>query len=67
MLLDNFSIEQTRAAVVRTAGRALLESSGGIDQTTVRAVAETGVDLISSGALTHSVRVLDVGLDIETG
>jgi len=67
VLLDNFSIEQTRAAVVRTAGRALLESSGGIDQTTVRAVAETGVDLISSGALTHSVRVLDVGLDIETG
>ena len=67
VLLDNFSIEQTRAAVVGTAGRALLESSGGIDQTTVRAVAETGVDLISSGALTHSVRVLDVGLDIETG
>jgi nicotinate-nucleotide pyrophosphorylase (carboxylating) len=66
VLLDNFSIEQTRAAVVRTAGRALLESSGGIDQTTVREVAETGVDLISSGALTHSVRVLDVGLDIAT-
>jgi nicotinate-nucleotide pyrophosphorylase (carboxylating) len=67
VLLDNFSIEETRAAVVRTAGRALLESSGGIDHTTVRAVAETGVDLISSGALTHSVRVLDVGLDIENG
>jgi nicotinate-nucleotide pyrophosphorylase (carboxylating) len=67
VLLDNFSIEQTRAAVVRTAGRALLESSGGIDQTTVRAVAEAGVDLISSGALTHSVRVLDIGLDIVTG
>ncbi|MGA2395101.1 MAG: carboxylating nicotinate-nucleotide diphosphorylase [Candidatus Lustribacter sp.] len=65
VLLDNFSIEQTRAAVVRTAGRALLESSGGIDETTVRAVAETGVDLISSGALTHSVRVLDIGLDID--
>ncbi len=65
VLLDNFSIDQTRAAVVRTAGRALLESSGGIDDTTVRAVAETGVDLISSGALTHSVRVLDIGLDIE--
>jgi nicotinate-nucleotide pyrophosphorylase (carboxylating) len=64
ILLDNFSIEQTRAAVLRTAGRALLESSGGIDEATVRAVAETGVDLISSGALTHSVRVLDVGLDI---
>jgi nicotinate-nucleotide pyrophosphorylase (carboxylating) len=65
ILLDNFSIEQTRAAVVRTAGRALLESSGGIDQTTIHAVAETGVDLISSGALTHSVRVLDIGLDID--
>jgi nicotinate-nucleotide pyrophosphorylase (carboxylating) len=64
ILLDNFSIEQTRAAVVRTAGRALLESSGRIDETTVRAVAETGVDLISSGALTHSARVLDIGLDI---
>jgi nicotinate-nucleotide pyrophosphorylase (carboxylating) len=65
ILLDNFSIEATRAAVVRTAGRALLESSGGIDASTVRAVAETGVNLISSGALTHSVRVLDVGLDID--
>jgi nicotinate-nucleotide pyrophosphorylase (carboxylating) len=64
ILLDNFSIDQTRAAVVRTAGRALLESSGRIDAATVRAVAETGVDLISSGALTHSVRVLDIGLDI---
>jgi nicotinate-nucleotide pyrophosphorylase (carboxylating) len=66
ILLDNFSLEQTRAAVQRTAGRALLESSGRIDETTVRAVAETGVDLISSGALTHSVRVLDIGLDIST-
>ena len=65
ILLDNFSIENTRAAVVRTAGRALLESSGRIDELTVRAVAETGVDLISSGALTHSVRILDIGLDIQ--
>jgi len=64
ILLDNFSIEQTRLAVERTAGRALLESSGHIDEATVRAVAETGVDLISSGALTHSVRILDIGLDI---
>jgi nicotinate-nucleotide pyrophosphorylase (carboxylating) len=64
ILLDNFSIDQTRAAVQRTAGRAILESSGRIDETTVRAVAETGVNLISSGALTHSVRVLDIGLDI---
>ncbi len=65
ILLDNFSIDETRAAVERTAGRALLESSGRIDETTVRAVAETGVDLISSGALTHSVRILDIGLDID--
>jgi nicotinate-nucleotide pyrophosphorylase (carboxylating) len=65
ILLDNFSLDQTRAAVERTAGRALLESSGGIDETTVAAVAATGVDLISSGAITHSARVLDVGLDID--
>ena len=65
VLLDNFSVEQTRTAVQRTAGRALLESSGRIDETSVRAVAETGVDLISSGALTHSHRALDIGLDID--
>jgi nicotinate-nucleotide pyrophosphorylase (carboxylating) len=65
VLLDNFSLPDIRAAVARTAGRALLESSGGIDEATVRAVAETGVDLISSGALTHSARVLDIGLDID--
>lgn len=64
ILLDNFSIDYLRAAVKRTARRALLEASGRIDETTVRAVAETGVDLISSGALTHSVRALDIGLDI---
>ena len=66
VLLDNFSIDGTRLAVERTAGRALLESSGRIDATTVRDVAQTGVDLISSGAITHSARVLDIGLDIET-
>jgi nicotinate-nucleotide pyrophosphorylase (carboxylating) len=64
VLLDNFTPEQLRAAVARTAGRALLEASGRIDAATVRAVAESGVDLISSGALTHSVRILDLGLDI---
>ena len=66
ILLDNFSIDATRAAVERTAGRALLESSGRIDEQTVRDVAATGVDLISSGAITHSARVLDIGLDIES-
>jgi nicotinate-nucleotide pyrophosphorylase (carboxylating) len=65
VLLDNFTPEQQREAVTRTAGRALLEASGRIDAATVRAVAETGVDLISSGALTHSVRILDLGLDID--
>jgi nicotinate-nucleotide pyrophosphorylase (carboxylating) len=64
VLLDNFSPEQLRVAVARTAGRALLEASGRIDATTVRAVAESGVDLISSGALTHSAHILDLGLDI---
>lgn len=64
VLLDNFTPAQLRTAVERTAGRALLEASGGIDASTIRAVAETGVDLISVGALTHSVHVLDVGLDI---
>jgi nicotinate-nucleotide pyrophosphorylase (carboxylating) len=65
VLLDNFTPSQLREAVARTAGRALLEASGRIDATTVRAIAETGVDLISSGALTHSVRILDLGLDID--
>jgi nicotinate-nucleotide pyrophosphorylase (carboxylating) len=65
VLLDNFTPEQLREAVTRTAGRALLEASGRIDATTVRAIAETGVDLISSGALTHSARILDLGLDID--
>ncbi len=64
ILLDNFDSLQLTQAVHRTDGRALLEASGGIDETTIRAVAESGVDLISVGALTHSVRALDVGLDI---
>ena len=65
VLLDNFTPEQLREAVARTGGRALLEASGRIDAATVRAVAETGVDLISSGALTHSARILDFGFDID--
>ena len=65
VLLDNFTLEQLREAVARTGGRALLEASGRIDAATVRAVAETGVDLISSGALTHSARILDFGFDID--
>jgi nicotinate-nucleotide pyrophosphorylase (carboxylating) len=65
VLLDNFTLEQLREAVARTGNRALLEASGRIDAATVRAVAETGVDLISSGALTHSARILDFGFDID--
>ena len=63
IMLDNFSLADLREAVVLTAGRVTLEASGGVDLTTVRAIAETGVDLISVGALTHSAPVLDIGLD----
>jgi nicotinate-nucleotide pyrophosphorylase (carboxylating) len=52
-------------AVRRTAGRARLEASGGVTLETVRAIAESGVDAISVGALTHSARALDIGLDLE--
>ena len=63
VMLDNFSLEDLRAAVTRTAGRAVLEASGGVSLQTVRAIAGTGVDVISVGALTHSAPALDVGLD----
>jgi len=63
IMLDNFSLDDLRKAVLKTAGRVVLEASGGITLETVRAVAETGVDVISAGALTHSVSVLDIGLD----
>jgi nicotinate-nucleotide pyrophosphorylase (carboxylating) len=65
ILLDNFSVTDLRTAVEQIAGRALVEASGGVTLERVRAIAETGVDLISVGALTHSVRALDLGLDIE--
>jgi nicotinate-nucleotide pyrophosphorylase (carboxylating) len=64
ILLDNFTTEALIEAVRRTHGRALLEASGGITLETVAAVAATGVDVISIGALTHSVVALDIGLDI---
>jgi nicotinate-nucleotide pyrophosphorylase (carboxylating) len=63
IMLDNFSLEDLRVAVGMAAGRAVLEASGGVDLATVRAVALTGVDYISVGALTHSAPVFDVGLD----
>ena len=57
---------QLREAVARTAGRVPLEASGGITLETIREVAETGVDRISVGALTHSVTALDISMRIET-
>jgi nicotinate-nucleotide pyrophosphorylase (carboxylating) len=63
IMLDNFSLADLRTAVERVAGRVVLEASGGVNLTTVRAIAETGVDVISVGALTHSAPVLDIGLD----
>lgn len=63
VMLDNFSLADLRTAVARVAGRITLEASGGVDLTTVRGIAETGVNVISVGALTHSAPVLDIGLD----
>ena len=63
VMLDNFSLDDLRTAVSLAKGRAVLEASGGVNLTTVRAIAETGVDVISVGALTHSAAVLDIGLD----
>jgi nicotinate-nucleotide pyrophosphorylase (carboxylating) len=67
VLLDNMSLDDMREAVRISAGRVKFEASGGINKSTVKAIAETGVDLISSGALTHSAPILDLGLDIEIG
>jgi len=66
ILLDNMSLEELRAAVRQCQGRAQTEASGGVNLQTVRAIAETGVDFISSGALTHSARAVDIGLDFES-
>ncbi len=65
ILLDNMSPEQVAQAVTLTAGRAELEASGGISLATVRGYAETGVDFISVGALTHGARSLHVSLEVE--
>ena len=64
ILLDNMTLDELREAVSLTAGRARLEASGGVRLDTVRAIAETGVDEISVGALTHSARSLDVSLEL---
>ena len=65
IMLDNMSVDLMREAMALIDGRAVVEASGGINMDTVRAVAETGVDLISIGALTHSVAALDISLDLE--
>ena len=64
IMLDNFSLDDLRRGVTQVAGRALVEASGGVNLSTVAEIAKTGVDLISVGALTHSVRALDLGLDV---
>ena len=64
ILLDNMSLEELRNAVALVGGRARLEASGGVTLETIRAIAETGVDEISVGALTHSARSLDVSLEL---
>lgn len=63
VLLDNMAPQTLREAVARVAGRAITEASGGVNLQSVRTIAETGVDLISVGALTHSAPALDLGLD----
>jgi len=64
ILLDNMPLDELRAAVALVDGRARLEASGGVTLETIRAIAETGVDEISVGALTHSARSLDVSLEL---
>ena len=65
VMLDNMNLEDMRKAVKSINGRAVIEASGGITLDDVRAVAETGVDFISIGALTHSARALDISLELE--
>ena len=64
IMLDNFSLDDMREAVRRTAGRATLEASGNVDEDTLRAIAETGVDCISSGALTKDIGAIDLSMRI---
>jgi nicotinate-nucleotide pyrophosphorylase (carboxylating) len=64
IMLDNFSLEDLRTGVTQVAGRAKVEASGGVNLSTVAGIASTGVDYVSVGALTHSARALDLGLDV---
>lgn len=65
VMLDNMDLETTKKAVEAAAGRVLLEASGNMDEKDVRAIAEAGVDIISFGALTHSVKALDISLKFD--
>lgn len=67
VLLDNMTPDHLRAAVDRVSGRCITEASGGVTPETVRAIAESGVDLISMGWLTHSAPQLDIGFDLAVG
>ncbi len=67
VMLDNMSVEVMREAVAMCKGRALTEASGGVTLSTVRAIAETGVDFVSTGAITHSVQAMDISLDVTPG
>lgn len=64
VLLDNMPLEELRRAVQANAGRVLLEASGGVSEQTIAQIAETGVDMISCGALTHSAPALDISMDL---
>jgi nicotinate-nucleotide pyrophosphorylase (carboxylating) len=64
IMLDNFSLADLREGVAQVGGRCLVEASGGVNLETVAEIAKTGVDVISVGALTHSARALDLGLDL---
>jgi nicotinate-nucleotide pyrophosphorylase (carboxylating) len=65
IMLDNFNLEDMRRGVELIDGKAIVEASGGVNLETVAAIAATGVDVISVGALTHSARALDLGLDVQ--
>ena len=65
IMLDNFNLDDLRAGVALIDGKAVVEASGGVNLETVAAIAATGVDVISVGALTHSARSLDLGLDVK--
>ncbi|MGE5439210.1 MAG: nicotinate-nucleotide diphosphorylase, partial [Bacteroidota bacterium] len=64
IMLDNFDVRLMKEAVALINGQALVEASGGVNLNTVRPIAETGVDFISVGALTHSVKAMDISLNL---